>query len=235
MKLISKPLFQLLLFLSVISCQIGTIEPTDKNLGKNYYPLKIGNYIIYDVKLVFFHELIEHDSSVYQLKEVVADTFRNAASELTYRIERFKRTIVVDTWELDSVWTSRLDQNTRYIRTENNIPFIRYVLPSENGVNWNANALNTLDEDTYIVEDFNKKFEIENFLFDNTIKINQKFDTSSISKDDRLEIYADTIGLVYKRSEILEYVADSEDDRYKQYFIIGGRFLEQKYFEHGKE
>ena len=219
----------------ILSCNIGTIAPSEQDLGKNYYPLEVGKFVIYDVKKIKYNELTVHDTSIYQLKEVVADTFRNTASELIYRIERFKRGTLIDQWQLDSVWTSRLENNARYVRTENNVPFIRLVLPADNNISWNANALNVLKEDIHNIRNFGKRFQLGNDLFKETITVIQNQDSSLVDKDVRLEIYADTLGLIYKKSEIFQYISDASDGRFGQDFIVRGDFLEQTYFQAGKE
>lgn len=223
------------LLLSVYACNIGTVTPTDQDFGKNYYPLKVGKFVIYDVKKIKYNELTSNDTSIYQLKEVVADTFRNTASELVYRLERFRRAAIIAPWQLDSVWTSRLDNNSRYVRIENNVSFIRLVLPTDDGLVWNGNALNVLKEDFYILENVKQAFQTKKGLFSNTISVLQNNDVSLVDKDVRLEIYADTIGLIYKKSETYQYIADANNSNFGKDVIVTGDFLEQSYFQHGKE
>lgn len=222
-------------FLSLYACN-ETLDPTDNSCeSTGLYPLNIGYFISYEVTEIEHSELAEDDTINYQIKEVLADTFTDLAMRQAYRVERFRRENETQNWSLDSIWTVR-DEGIRVVKVESNIPYVKLICPLAEELSWDGNAFNSLEEQLYVVQDLQETFNIDGELFDNSVKVIQKADTSSLlSRDFRVEVFANDIGLIYKKNEIFRYCDDAEDPCFGQDSVIGGTFYEQKLIDFGQE
>lgn len=135
-------LFIAVLFAATACRDRETIDlQTDK--GHNYLPLEIGKSTTWQVDSIVFDTDGQGgffiDTVRFQLKEIIADTFRNAAGELAFRLERFRRADAAHPWEPTAVWwTQRIDNQT--IRVENNHRFISLIHPMDRRSEWNGLA-----------------------------------------------------------------------------------------------
>ncbi|MDW7694769.1 hypothetical protein R9C00_08450 [Flammeovirgaceae bacterium SG7u.111] len=217
----------------VISCDLGDIEPQNTRYGNSFLPLEVGHYVVYDVQQILYDELNPNDSSEYQIKEEVAALETGLDNLPFYRIERFRRENSADRWRIDSVWTAR-EKNLKIIKTENNIPIVKLALPVENSKTWNANIYNDQGEDNFQIDSLGNSYEVASTVFPRTLIVNQQYDSSLVNRDVRWEVYADSVGMVYKKVELFKYITNSEDPFYGQDSIIGGVFLEMKAIDFGK-
>ena len=76
--------------------------------------------------------------------------------------------------------------------------YVKLVLPLVENAKWNGNAYNTEDYQTYKLVKLNSEESIGGFIFDKTLTVLQQDEESLISHDFEIEIYAKSIGLVYK-------------------------------------
>lgn len=229
------PFLVLLLIAGLTSCN-ETLAPTDTSCAASgLYPLAIGNFISYEVTEIQHSELGEDDTINYQLKEVLADTLTDLSAQQAYRIERFRRTNESQNWSLDSIWTVR-NEGVRIVKVESNVPYVKLICPLEEELSWNGNAFNGLMEERYVVQDLQEPFQLDSELFDNTVKVVQHADTSSLlSRDYRIEIFAQNIGLIYKKKEVFRFCDNADDPCFGQDSVIGGTFYEQKLLDFGQE
>lgn len=196
--------------LLVISCKRDTkfvINDDDK-----YFPVKLGASTTYEVDSLHyddFYNPIKIDSSYYQIKEVIADTFRDNSNNLTFRVDRYKRYSDTLPWYIYNVFTINPFLN-RIERTENNLRFIKMIFPVNEEITWKGNAyihaignLDYMDGWDYEYVNPHIPETMNNLLFDSTITIIQQSDTSLIRKDFFLEKYAKGVGLIYKEASHL--------------------------------
>ncbi|MBX2840590.1 MAG: hypothetical protein KTR26_02370 [Flammeovirgaceae bacterium] len=216
------------------SCQTGNIDPDLISLGESFYPIETGRYITYQVKSIRFDELKESDTLEYQMKEIIKTPFSDLSGDTIFRIEQFTRIDSSAQWKIDSVWTLKTDP-AKIIKTENNIPYIKIVFPIENNTTWDGNNFNSLAENIYQIQNLNTSFSLNSFSFDNTVKVIHNEDSSLVSKDVRWEIYADSVGMIYKHHEVLQYISDFNDPNYGLDSIIRGVFISKKVIDFGKE
>jgi len=223
------------LLMGIYACN-ETLDPVDTSCeGTGFYPLSVGNFITYEVTEIEHSELGEDDTIHYQLREVLADTFTDLGDQMAFRIERFRRENEGDEWSLDSIWTVR-DEGQRLVKIENNIPFVKLICPLTEELSWDGNLFNSLEEEPYVVRDLQQVFETTNGSFNNSVTIIQKADTNSIlNRDFRVEVFAQEVGLVYKKIEFFRFCDDSNDPCFGQDSVIGGRFYEQVLLEFGQE
>ncbi|WP_027000428.1 hypothetical protein [Eisenibacter elegans] len=193
------PLYWPLLLLTglVGACIPSTIMPTPEQTGQSFAALEVGNFVDYEVERVDFFLLDAPEVQRFQLREIVVDTFTNIQGSKSYRIERYRRANAQQFWRIDSIWTARIE-GAQYIRTENNIPYIRLVFPPRNGLTWDGNQVNALRSQQYVVKELGQERIINNQPFLSTLKVEQANDSSLVELNRAYEIYAQGVGLVEK-------------------------------------
>jgi hypothetical protein len=137
-----------------------------------------------------------------------------------------------DAWETDSVWTVRKD-NTRVIRTENNIPVINLVFPISENTTWDANGFNEREPDKYEMVEAGKPFDGEFVTFGETVTVIQEYIPDKVVNFiSRKEIYSKQAGLVYKENIKLIFL---QGDQANAEIIDSGIRYFQSIIEHGQE
>ncbi|SDM57353.1 hypothetical protein [Siphonobacter aquaeclarae] len=217
----------LLLGLSIWACRNTGTEP---ETGYDYFPLEKGNYVIYDVTQIDYVINQNPDTSRFQIKERVGDSFTALDGLMSYRIERYRRESEQQVWAFDSLWTARRAID-RAVRTENNVSFVKLIFPARNGQTWNPNILNTQDSLRSIILNEGEPVTIGTQTFDKTLTVqvqNKQTLTDSIIHK---EVYAKTIGLI--QSDITRVVTCIPDCAVSK--ISYGIKYKQRIVSHGKE
>ncbi len=236
----------LLVILFCTSCETESIPPQNNRLGLTFFPLEVGNYAIYDVQDIRYVFGQAPDTLRYQLKEIVADSMPGHSmpqqtQEITYRLERYSKTVVDSVWWLDSVWTAR--KNTgRVVVVENNVPFVKLVFPCRPDIEWDGNVLNSRPEQQYTLTTTSRKLNNEmagrsplDSLFGSSLTVIEIQSADTIIADTRKsESYVDGIGLIYKKSLTLQYCA-SDASCVGLGIIEFGWDYQQILVAHGKE
>ncbi len=187
----------------LISCS-DTKLPEPNQIGFSYFPLEIGDFRSYQVSKITYSLFAATDTSNYQLKQLVVDTF-STLNQINYVLHRFSREKSSDSWQLDSVWTTRRTQNHAIV-VENNIPFVKMVFPVRQDKIWDGNLFNALPIDEYQVTEIGGTLETPAGTFVDNLTIFENYDPDTlIFQDIRQSVYASNIGLVYKYSNILDF------------------------------
>lgn len=180
------------------SCKKDT-EVIKVDLGYEYFPSTIGNYIIYQVDSLYYNDFTSTiDTFNFQIKEKITENFTDLSNRETQRIERFYRKNEADDWLLKDVWFANKTGNTAE-KVEENIRYVKLIFPLKKNINWNGNRFNNLGEQNYTLLKLHETFKIDNLKFDSIVYISQQNDSNLIDKKVAYEIYAKHIGLVYKK------------------------------------
>lgn len=220
-------------------CESEIIAPHGTRLGFNYFPLAIGNYTTYWVEDIRYAFGKDPDTSYYQLKEVVADSFPGEGGEVVYQLVRYSRGLESEPWHLDSIWTARKNMR-RVVVVENNVPFIKLVFPFRRGVAWDGNALNSRAEQIYTLEATHEAVReeiqspLDTLLAKSLTVIQQQSQDTIILYTQKLETYVEDVGLVYRKSVNLQYCA-SEPECMGLGIIESGWRYKQTLIDYGKE
>jgi hypothetical protein len=201
-------------FFIILICLLNACSSSDEkpvDAGIKYFPLAVGNYWIYDVSEITFDTLIQDITAEYQERFEIADSFKNQLNEDTYVIHLSKRNTSDDAWENIQTWTAKVSNANEIIVTEENVAYVKMVLPVREGVNWLGNKYNTIEAernnsriDSYVFQDVKRPFRDYN----NTITVQQSNDINLIYKDVRTSTYAENIGLVYQMNNYIDYCDD---------------------------
>lgn len=212
-------------FLAIFAYSCKKIEKTNYTgeYTKSYYPLQIGKYVVYDLDSVIWDDFqCTRSEFRYQMRYTVADTFRDNANRLSYRIDAHIRTIDTANWRPHRViYITPTTNSIEYV--EGNVRFIKMVFPVSNGTYWLGNAMISADDADYqyfqgweyrfanIGEKFSTGFvDVENTVTIN--QVNRQINNPELQpntyaeKTFGKEIYAFGIGMVYR--EMTRWVYD---------------------------
>ncbi len=218
-------------FLCLAACSDDEVAP--ELFGTAYYPVTKGQYVTYRVHTVFHSEILPDSFVTFERREVVVDTFTDVSGQTAYRIEQFVRNTPESPWQIDSVWTLRKEPS-RLVKIENNEPFIKLVFPTYDGTTWNGNALNDFPAEEYRAE-LLPSFSVEGQRFSNVLRIEHSADSSLVDKDVRYEMYAENIGMVYRRTEVFQFINNFLNPFYGQDSVVGGIYQEIRAIDWGIE
>ncbi len=222
------------IFIMLISgCETKTAEPDKSRIGYDYYPLETGFYRVYQVKEIQYNILTLPDTNYFQLKEIVADSFPDNTGQINYVIQRFKRENENEDWQTDSIW-STYRNDFHAVLSKNNIPVLNLVFPFEEDKRWDANSLNTKNQDDYEMTNLFAPYLLGDTDFNSAITVIQEENLDSlIFFDYRLEVYAQHIGLIDKIDSRLKFC--QENDCRGQKIIKEGRQYKQSLIAYGVE
>lgn len=181
-----------------------------------YYPLTIGNYIDYDLdSLIFtnFGQNLVHKQ--FEAREIVADSINDLEGNVSYRIDRYLRTNSNQSWQ-PSMSYIVTPKRERIEVVENNLRYIKMVLPISSSTEWNGNSfIDTKDitQDLRFMDGWNYQYDsigaplsMNGLSLNNTLKVEQADETiggnptdPGTSYGERIigyEKYASGIGLV---------------------------------------
>ncbi|PZE17701.1 hypothetical protein DNU06_07680 [Putridiphycobacter roseus] len=167
------------------------------DMGYAYFPTDSGNMVTYQVEEIFHDiDLIPaHDTSKFQIKEVVGELFLDDAGNEAHKIYRYKRGSETDAWVLKDVWSfNRL--TTRLEIVEENVRFVDFVFTPTLNKSWDKNGKNTQDAVLSNFLTVNKPFEINSFQFDSTSIVSHQNFTSFVDHMVEYDIFAKGIGKI---------------------------------------
>lgn len=211
---VSSGLFGLLIAsILYMACDKPLPEPIAPDYPYAYFPLEDGKYVVYQVDSIIYNETFANDTTSWQVKEKITDTFYDLEGRLNYVIERSRRLSDTALWEEVDVWyAAQIDGKIE--KVENNLRFIKLSAPLRNDLRWDGNAyLGGLDDIPfdyecnrlsyyegwdYTYQSIEQPFVANGINFPNTVTVIQQGDSNLIWFDYAKEIYAEDVGLIYK-------------------------------------
>lgn len=211
-----------LLLLPFVSCDKSQI-PSDLVFNPEqyeYFPLKIGKYIDYQVDSIVFDysgaSTIRDSSSTF-VREMVVDTFHDNTGQLLYRVERSERQNETDPWNIAYTF-SQARTRTQAIRTEQNLRFLKMVFPMDRRSAWDGNVwidktqeievagerIQPFSSWAYEVDSIDLSAHVGAFAFDSTLLITEANDTNVFERRFSRAQYAKRVGLVRREQWILD-------------------------------
>ncbi|MBI2967702.1 MAG: hypothetical protein HYY40_07805 [Bacteroidetes bacterium] len=166
--------------------------------GFGYFPLEVGDWIIYDVDSIVYDFGKTVKISHWELKEFVESEFLDNSDRLTYRIERYIRPDSTGQWTIRDVWYANRNASAAE-RVEENQRYIKLIFPVKSGDSWNGNAYNSLGEMEYTYAQTDAADMINNIAFDSTVTVIQQDELNLVETKYISEQYAKNAGLI-KRS-----------------------------------
>ncbi|MBA3647865.1 MAG: hypothetical protein H0W62_04830 [Chitinophagales bacterium] len=209
----------LLFIVAMSSCKKKTFTPELNISDRNYFPLWVGKYIIYDVDSIVYSSFFSRtDSFHYQIQELIDTAFTDGSANTVYRIVRSKRNDETSAWNVTDIWSASLTANSAE-KVEENLRFIKLVFPIFLNESWKGNSKILIDSSTDYLSDWNYEYTsvnvtsaINSFTFDSTVTVLQHDDENAIQKIFYEEKYAKGVGLIYKEAAHIETQPGSYPD-----------------------
>ncbi|QCR21863.1 hypothetical protein [Pontibacter sp. SGAir0037] len=234
--------FLLLALFSLAACKETFIETDPGVVGYGYYPLEVGDYRVYSVTDIKFLDN-EGDTSRFQLKEEVAESFVDQTNTLVYKIIRSVRPDAQASWVEDSVMVVA-KFSTSVILTKDNVKSVKLVFPVKNGKAWSADAYNNRTvnsendgKEKYTYASVGEPFTVNGSTYNQTLTVVQGKPASNfIMLSDRKEVYAQDIGMIYRLFNKAAYCNQigSSDCPYGEGYILNGHKREEVLLSYGK-
>ncbi len=225
----------LITFLGLGSFSCNKSNPLVTSTPADYYPMKIGNYIIYRMDSTKYINVGSKDTIIsYLAKEVVEDSIVDNLGRQSYRVVRYLNdTNGLSEWVPSIAFmVTPLSGSVEVV--ENNLRIIKLVTPVQNYFSWLGNAyLDTKNDSTLTFMDgWNYTYINEGLPYDvlggtvqESVTVNEADETfatpdgSYIQTIYSQEIYGKNIGPIYKN--FLNSVYQSPNVQYPAGVTLG--------------
>lgn len=225
--------FIFLITLLLYSCskkESAAPDPTEKN----YYPVKTGYWVQYQVdsvKISFNDPRVDSTVVSYQMKEAIDSSEIDLAGNQRWLISVYRRTDSSSPWSFMKRWSLFMKDNVLH-KIENDNDFIKLVFPITKGAQWYDQAYYGTDIENrlgskmkYEYKEVNAPFQGRNANFDSTAQVLYYDYEDAINKDFFREIYAKNIGLVYKEEYQLEKSPSDDWDKPQRGYSIRYHYM----------
>ncbi|MBS1488654.1 MAG: hypothetical protein JST43_13815 [Bacteroidetes bacterium] len=181
--------------------------------AQSYYPLRVGDYHLYQVVRTTYNQLTcaspaNDTTKNYFLKTVVTDSLKSSEGVYTYTIQRYISADTTQVWTNLDTWSARITPN-QLVVNEENIPYVKINFPLRDSAVWNGNLYNNLGEQDYKLFSHNIPYQLGNGKkFLNSLKVSVSNINNLVNQDIEFEVYAASVGLIYKQSSVLTYLTD---------------------------
>lgn len=220
----------LLLVLLLLACG-EKIESPESDLQRDFQPLEIGNFWIYQVDETIHYGENDSESSSYFYRDLIRGSYLNAENEVVYIVSRSRSEDRVS-WTLDLEYT-QLYRDRILLRTTDNSPLAALVFPPELGRLWNGKAYQAEGDDDFEIDGLGPS-SLPGFEEVTAVRVNQEnLDDKITIRDIRYEIYGKGVGLLEKYDEVLTYC--SRNDCLGNQLIDGGSKTHLTLIDYGKE
>jgi len=227
-----KQLARYLLGVGILLWGCGEVETIKQHNDMEYFPLQVGYFQIYAVEHTTYTGLDQSTTLEYDLKTEIIDSFKSPEGSTIFVIHRSKRENESDPWEFIDTWSARLTE-FEAIMNEGNTSFVKISFPVFKNKDWNGNALNSLEEELYTLEEVDISFDLENGIeFSDCVVINQQDYIAADRQDFRREVYSRDVGLIFRQITTLEFC--TENSCFGQQLPISGIDYHQILKEYGQ-
>lgn len=207
----------------------------------DYYPLEVGKYITYDMDSTVYYINFGKTESVihYQAQDRVEAQITDNIGRPAYRVQRYLRKDPSQAWVPSNTFMVVPTENSVEL-IENNLRFLKLVLPIKQDFTWKGNSyLTPMAYDTYdfgsdftsdwdyVYDSVNVPLTINSSTYDSTIKVAERDEflgedpalpgTQYGEKTYAVEKYAQGIGLIYK--EFLHWEYQGVNKAYKGFGV----------------
>lgn len=185
------------------SCKKKTEDATSV-LGLDYYPTKIGKFVVYDVDSIVYNDLsLDTITYKYRIKERLVENFTDNEGRQAIRLERYIK-IYNPNKPYDSIpytikeaWMINADDKKVQV-VESNLRYTKLIFPVAQTATWDGNANNNLGQMMYTYSVIDKTETINGVSLSNVLTVKQRDDRTLISVQYYSEKYAKGVGLVYR-------------------------------------
>lgn len=191
----------------------------------DYAPLIVGKYITYSLDSLLYTGFGTSETHrFYDVKLQVSDSLTDNLGRKAFRITHYIRPQGTGSFSPDNTFMA-VNTGNGYEFTENNLRYLKLVLPIKDGITWKGNSfiyanapappgasLSYLDDWDYVYDSTGLSAKVNGVTFPNTITVHERdlseglpitgF-TTYAQRDFSKAIYAKGIGMIYR--EFLHY------------------------------
>jgi len=186
----------ILIVLVIVSCKKDNSAPI--NMGYQYFPINIGHFNVYDVVSIVHDDAVQvHDTSIFQIKEVIGELYTDEEGEDAHKLYRYYRPNDTSNWVIKDVWSIKLTGRTAEV-VEENQRFIKMGFAISYEEYWDCNALNNLYKEECYYAKITEPFTVDNGTkIDSTAIVEHSNFATYIDYIREFEVYAANIGKIY--------------------------------------
>lgn len=216
----------------LFSCSKQTIPDSDVDLGKEYFPLKVGHFVEYAVDSIKYNDFTKKiDTFSYELRDEITSEFNDDEGRVSYWVSQYKRKNQNEEWQNNmTYYITPTPFNLEIV--ENNIRFVKLVFPVKTNTKWNGNvyvATQTLELSWYYnweysYSNINEPYSTGYVDFPYTVTVNEANDYAGDSTNNLYstrtfsrERYAKNVGMISR--EIVNWVYQ-ENIKFRKGFIL---------------
>ncbi|RYC71323.1 hypothetical protein [Spirosoma sordidisoli] len=188
-----------------MSCQERATSPLPDDSA--YFPLEVGNYWTYQVSTETYLTANVPTKQSYQLQQKVSSSYQ-MNGQLVFIIDELTRPTNQSPWTLKSI-RSLYKNRVEVIDQDNNSPIVKLAFPIAPSTSWNKNLYNTNPLSLLRYEAIVRPFISGKNRFDNTVTVLGTNDSTLVSQEKYLRVYARSIGCVYQEDRSLAFCQES--------------------------
>ncbi len=185
------------------SCKKKTEDATSV-LGLDYYPTKIGKFVVYDVDSTVYNDLsMDTITYKYRIKERLVENFTDNEGRQAIRLERSVKMYNPNksydsiAYTVKEAWM--INANDKKVQVvESNLRYTKLTFPVLQNSTWDGNANNNLGQMMYAYSVIDKAETMNAIALRNVLTVKQRDDRSLIAVQYYTEKYAKGVGLVYR-------------------------------------
>lgn len=198
-------LFSLILIFT--ACENTTVAPNQEILGLQFFPLEFQKTVRFTVEEINYNNDGTIDTSRYILEDDWTDS---VAYENGVKLEGY-RYIINRNGQREVLSTVTKSRTPNFAKLKlGNSEEVKLSFPISEDKSWNGKPEEFERDDFMFFKAF-QSYELPDSTFENTVQVIQEDNQDSISNyDQRIEVYAANIGLIYRISSQLEFCRDTE-------------------------
>lgn len=193
----------LCLFIPFIITSCSDPDQPISRSGRDYLPLESGQYSEFNVEKTRFTADGQVSTKHYYIRQLTGKSFAQANGQLAFSLS-YDHQNPDHSWPTDSAsvtWQTL----SQVFAQESGQPVIKITSPVYDGMSWDANAYNKAVIRLCNVKDFGKPYRNGALYFPNTVTIVRQDDSTLLSKNKYIEIYAQNVGLIRRERITLQY------------------------------
>lgn len=198
-------LFSLILVFT--ACENSTVAPHEEILGLQFFPIDFQSLDRYSVEEINYNNDGTIDTSRYFLQDEWIDS---VATDNGAKLEGYRYRINQNgNKEVVSTVVKTRTSNLAKLKLGNSEE-VKLSFPISENKSWNGHP-QEFEEDEFSIFRAFQSYELADSTFENTVQVIQEDNQDSISNyDQRIEVYAANLGLIFKISSQLEFCRDTE-------------------------
>ena len=168
-----------------------------------YFPIEAGSVSEFGVERTTYSTMQSPALRQFTTRHTIVDSFSNIDGNPVYKID-YASKVRENEWKQDSasiLWRT-IDKTCVQ---ENGQTVVKILFPLSEGMVWNGNDYNTLPEAIFRCADKGKPSQIGQVLYPKTVKIIRQDDSTLLSRNKYIEIYAPEIGLISTEKVFVKY------------------------------